>query len=343
MDHWKLIKKKLKGTLSEKQHQQLESWLKEDPANLERFQELEANWNLSDNDEFNAKPAFKKLKKRIKKGELDTQQATKRIRWAVAASFALIVSVSLVFFLNQPKPEINYITKSTTRGQKATITLSDGSVVKLNAESSITYPENFAEVATRDITLTGEAFFEVKRDEAKPFTIQTEGLLTTVLGTSFNITAFPEMDEIEVTVATGRVSVSSTKGDSSLQRGAGDVSQKLKAKSRTELVEVLTPGQQATYHKTSHKLSMREVDTERYLAWKDGVIYMANEKYKQVFDKLARWYGVEFEFANVPTEEWDYTGEFKDMSLELVLETIGYASGFEFQILEDKVIIEFEK
>lgn len=272
--------------------------------------------------------------------ELEKPKQSTHYLLKIAASVVLVLGITIALYLSLSEtPEPTYLTKSIARGQKATITLSDGSVVKLNSESSITYPESFADVATRDIQLTGEAFFEVKRDEAKPFTIQTEGLLTTVLGTSFNITAFQEMDEIEVTVATGKVRVVSNSPFEPGRRfercdGCGQ--------EVDFLSETLTPGQQATYNKTSNELSIREVDTERSLAWKDGVIYMANEKYKQVFDKLSRWYGLEFEYVNVPTDEWDYSGEFKDMSLELVLSTIGYSKGFDFQIQENVVILKFE-
>jgi len=256
----------------------------------------------------------------------------------VAASIVIALGIAItLYFSPQPveKPT-TYLTKSTGRGQKATITFSDGSVVKLNAESSISYPESFTDVDSRALKLTGEAFFDVKRNPEKPFTIQTGDLLTTVLGTSFNITAFPEADEIEVTVATGKVQVAQSVKENP-ELGSESNPKILNLQSAIELA----PGQQATFNKASNELSMREVNLKQFIAWKDGVIYISKEGYKEVFEKLSRWYGVEFEFANVPSAEWDYSGEFKDMNLDLVLSTIGYAGGFEYQIHGSKVEIEF--
>lgn len=262
-----------------------------------------------------------------------------RYKWiGIAASVLLIGVPGYLFSGKQQEPaELQLVTKTTLFGQKLTFQLSDGSTVRLNAGSSLSFMEQFGE--QREVYLSGEAFFEVTKNAAKPFIVNSGVLHTEVLGTSFNITAFQEIDEIKVTVATGQVRVVS---NSPFEPGRrfegcdgcgqeGDV-----------LSETLTPGQQATYNKTSHELSLREVDIEKYLAWKDGILYLSEADYKQVFEQLTRWYGVEFEFVNVPTVEWDYSGEFKDMSLELVLSTIGYSKGFDFQVQENVVTLKFE-
>lgn len=237
--------------------------------------------------------------------------------WRVAASITVILGIAIVLYLSQSTPDINYLIEATGRGQKATITLSDGSVVKLNSESSITYPESFSDVATRDIKLSGEAFFEVKRDETKSFTIQTGDIVTTVLGTSFNISAFPDMDEIEVTVTTGRV----------------------KVESNDDVVSELIPGQQASYSRSDNLLKVGEVDIRNYTAWKDGTIYLSDMTLLEASKILSRWYNVDFQFSGQEIKNCKIDGKFKNDQLVNVLENLQFVIDFQFQIIDGDVVV----
>ena len=101
------------------------------------------------------------------------------------------------------------IDKSNPRGMKTTILLSDGTKVKLNSETSLRYPEYFSD-SVRIVYLKGEAFFEVERDESKPFIVISKGIRTKVLGTSFDIRAYPDEVELSVGVVEGKVQVTGT-------------------------------------------------------------------------------------------------------------------------------------
>lgn len=238
--------------------------------------------------------------------------------WKVAASIVLALGTGIAVYLTQlQEPEINYITKSTKRGQKATVTLSDGSIVRLNSESSITYPEIFASLDTRAIKLTGEAFFDVQRNPEKPFIIRSGGVLTTVLGTSFNIAAFPEVDEIEVTVATGRV----------------------KVESNSDLVTELIPGQQASFSKLKKALVVSEVDVEKYMAWKDGVIHFPNISFLEASKILERWYDVEFAFDHPELKKCRIKGKFQSGSLDDILSNLMYFMDFNYDLTNKTVKI----
>ncbi len=103
-------------------------------------------------------------------------------------------------------PTIVQIEKSTEPGQKLSFHLEDGTKVILNAGSKIWYPSNF-NIHEREVILEGEAFFEVSKDASRPFRIVTESVVTTALGTSFNINAFPSNENIEIALVTGKVSV----------------------------------------------------------------------------------------------------------------------------------------
>lgn len=244
--------------------------------------------------------------------------------WKVAASIIIALGIGVVFHLTQTPPEVTYITKTTSKGQKATITLSDGSTARLNAQSAITYPETFAE-ELRELELVGEAFFDIKKDKDRPFVVSAHKIETTVLGTTFNVNAY-DSSEVSVALVSGRVKVNAAHDNSSFNQS-----------------EVfLNPGESALYDLESGDINIGPFDEKKLVAWKDGIIYLSDAGYNQVFDQLAHWYGVEFEFVNAPTDKWDYSGEFEDMSLELVLSTIGYSKGFEFQIQKDVVTLKFE-
>ena len=133
----------------------------------------------------------------------------------VAASLLILVGLGSAVYLEsktQPEQELaqSIITKTTEWGQRSDIVLSDGTQITLNAGSSIEFPESFEGAPVREVTLNGEAFFEVAKNPNKPFLIKTEGVTTKVLGTSFNVNSYAFNDHISVTVKTGKVQVQST-------------------------------------------------------------------------------------------------------------------------------------
>ncbi len=243
--------------------------------------------------------------------------------WKVAAAILIIFGIGLTYNLAE-QPEVKYLTKSTGKGQKATVRLSDGSMVRLNAESAIRYPERFS-TTTRIVKLKGEAFFDVKKEKARPFIVTSHGIQTTVLGTSFNIHAYDSL-AVSVALVTGKVKVNA------LAEGS----------SGSDSEVFLAPGDRALYDGVPGEMEVKPFDIMELTAWKDGIIYLSKADYDQVFDRLSLWYGVSFQFINSPSENWEYSGEFKDMSLELVLSTISYSKEFEFKIQNETVTVKFK-
>lgn len=292
--------------------------------NLQKKSVLES-W--SDEEKDMSKRSIKdQLWKNINQTPNEKPTVNKRPYWiGIAASVALLAIIGFASNLLYLQPEDNVvrlITKATDSGQKMTVNLPDGSVVRLNSKSQLTYEENFS--GGRSVSLSGEAFFTVEKDAGKPFTVKSGEVITTVLGTSFNIDAYPDIENIKVTVATGLVRVES------------EVENQLQNESQT-----LVPGQQAIFSKPQLSLKLKEVSLDDYLVWKDGIIRFKNASLKEVVKQLSEWYGVEFDFSNKAKHAWDYSAEFQDMSLETVLRTIGFSEGFEFQIEDKKVTIQF--
>jgi transmembrane sensor len=244
----------------------------------------------------------------------------------VAASIVILLSLSLLL-LNQsgekePQPQettaIAYKTKMTRRGEKLTLMLPDGSMVKLNSESSLKYPTSFD--TQREVHLQGEAYFEVERDTLNPFVVRTGEVSTEVLGTSFNINYSPGDSMVQVAVTSGKVAVTSQ-----------HVNERFYLLPR----EVLTC-------KTS-KFTKRYFDEEDLLlGWKDGILAFENAGIDEITRRLSAWYDVDFEIRGSAKMKRKFSGKFKNRTLRDVLEGISYSSNFEFSIHKDKVIIKLK-
>ncbi len=170
--------------------------------------------------------------------------------------------------------EIFTQTLTTPRQKMFHIVLSDGTKVWLNADSQLSYPNHFTG-KERVVTLRGEAFFEVAKNEACPFVVQTEQLSTKVLGTEFNVRNYSAGDT-HVTLLTGSVEVRNT-----------DLSQKA----------LIRPGEDA--HLTADKdFQVKAVDTDAYCLWRTGAFYFDNVTMLEVAKELGRWYNVDVVFNN---------------------------------------------
>jgi transmembrane sensor len=221
----------------------------------------------------------------------------------IAAVFVVAVGISVSIFQQSGKFSIETVSLETTikqnpAGQKSTIYLSDGTKVILNAQSSLLYNNDFGS-EKREVKLTGEAFFEVSKDPKKPFIVRTGDIITTVLGTSFNVNAFPEMRNIQVAVMTGKVKV-----ETSANADDSNTAQELH----------LLPTEMAVYNTTDKTLVPTKFSLEE-ISWKDGIIFFKNTNEPMALAKLERWYGVEFEIVNKSPRLWDITAEYDNISL----------------------------
>lgn len=220
-----------------------------------------------------------------------------------------------------PSTEISTILKSNPPGQRSTIFLPDGSKVVLGSASGISYQSDFQE-KHRSIKLTGEAFFDVVKNPQIPFIVTSNDIVTTALGTSFNVKSNPNEQHIEVSLVTGEVLVECLNNERNQER--------------------LLPGQQALYNPEIDVLKTGAFDVWSTIGWKDGILIFQKAKHLEVFNRLSSWYGVKFEFENFPIEEWNYTGNFDNESLEHVLKGIGFVNNFKFSISGKNVKIQFK-
>ena len=206
----------------------------------------------------------------------------------------------------------------TTVGGDYCFILSDGTKVWLNAESELDFPVDFVG-KERVVRLKGEAYFEVKPDAAHPFIVETRGVRTRVLGTSFNIKAYDNEESIFTTLLTGKVKVSAI----------GEENESV----------VLTPGLQSEWQENGQKMSVKKVNAENFTAWRQGAFMFDNENIMVVTRVLERWYGLKFIY-NENVHEHTFSGRLsKDEPLESILETLTFTGGPQFKIEKDVVYI----
>ena len=206
------------------------------------------------------------------------------------------------------------VVRENPNGVKSRLQLPDGSKAWLNSGSKLSYLSTFSDTL-RDVMLEGEAFFEVTKDEAKPFIVRTPYFEATVLGTSFSVQAYegqaPKTSLVEglVRVSTGRES------------------------------KLIHPGEQAVV--TGEELVLRPFDYNRAVGWKDGILYFDKDSLGSVFQKLEKWYDVKITPASAGLPSARYSGFHKDESLERVLEQMSYSVNFNYSIEDKDVKIRF--
>ena len=200
-------------------------------------------------------------------------------------------------------------------GGEYRLTLSDGTRVWLNAASSLTYPEIFQD-RERVVELTGEAFFEVKPDTALPFIVKTQGMRVKVLGTTFNVKAYPDELKLYTTLVEGKVEVFSDY----LHRGV-----------------MLYPGEQAV--SDSSEIQKRQVNVQPYISWKEGKFVFINAPLGEICKQIARWYDVEIQFADNEIGKVCFTGAIlKFRPLEDLLDMIEVTSRVQYR-REGKILL----
>ncbi|WP_186757434.1 FecR family protein [Echinicola salinicaeni] len=212
--------------------------------------------------------------------------------------------------------KIEWLTKSSKAGTKMSFHLPDGSLVKLNSNSSISFPERFSD-SLREVKLTGQAFFDVEHNEDLPFVVAAGDLQIKVMGTSFDVNNKPENKAQKVSLLSGKVKVTTTNG----------------------MIEQLRPLEMVSYEKTAKALVKREFDPEVVTGWKDGIIKFENTDHKEVFKILEEWYDVKIKVENDVKFKGGINGRYENEILDNVLKGLSYSENFKYRIENKKVTI----
>ena len=305
----KIIEKYLKGTASQNEID-----------TLRRFEKL-AESEIS-HPVFKSELEKKSIKQDIYKNVIRARRSKESHFYKYAIAASIVIFISVFIFNNNDNNTGNQtsivknIVKETKYGQKLEIILPDGSKAFMNSGSKIIFPEKFTD-SIREITLEGEAFFDVVKDINRPFIITSNNLKTKVLGTTFNVEAYTDEKDIKVTLATGKVSI--------------------EAEGKKA---ILIPSEQVVFNKQDSKITTRKVDVNKYLDWKNGVLRFENVTLGEAANKLEKWYNVTIDFESEGLNNCVFTGSFKNEELKTVLESLIFVKQhMSYDIISDNKII----
>ena len=204
-------------------------------------------------------------------------------------------------------------------GKSSVVALADGTLINLNAGSSLRYPNGFKAEGNREVFLTGEAYFQVSHDAKRPFLVHTDDLEIEVLGTHFNVQAYADEKNSNTVLVNGVVQV--------------------KQKSNPEDAVVLKPGMQASYTQGSKSLEIASVNTAPYIAWVKGQLYFDQADFPQIARILERKFDVQIQVNNTALKKEKFTAKFKAESLEQILKSFNESYPFNYDIKQNTVVI----
>jgi ferric-dicitrate binding protein FerR (iron transport regulator) len=239
-----------------------------------------------------------------------------------AAAILLIpVLTSLLYVLYDPSfisakrnnPELDSIEVIASAGARTIVQLSDGTEVNLNYGSKIKYPRNFIG-DTRELRLSGEGFFNVSHDPNHPFIVKTKRINIKAVGTKFNVLTYPGNDKVETTLIEGKV-----------------ILEQPNENGKTKSIGSLIPGEHVNYNSTTGEISSTQGNVEKYVAWKDGILFFDNAPISDVAERLGRMYNVEIKVTD-EIKDYTYTVKFVDESLSQILDLLTKATPVNYKM-----------
>ena len=229
---------------------------------------------------------------------------------------------TLQYTAAEDQNKLVYNTLNIPFGRQFDLVLSDGTKVKLNSGSSIKYPVRFLKGQDRKVFLKGEAYFDVTTDKAHPFIVNADEMNIRVLGTQFNLSFYPEDEDISTVLVEGAV-----------------VLYKEGADMNTNTSSQLVPGQMAEWNKINNTMTVKEVDTNIYTAWKDGYLLFKASPFYSIRSKLERHFNITIEDRSGRLANQIYTATFRNETIEEILEAFKEDTHFEYIQQGSKIII----
>ena len=203
------------------------------------------------------------------------------------------------------------------KGQRMVIKLPDSSVVTLNGGSRIKYDAHAFSGKNRDLELQGEAFFEVTRNVNRPFTVKSGELKVRVLGTSFNVNAYPEQKELRIALVTGSVLVSNL---------------------QNQKIQQLKPLQMLAYNRKTSKHETTTFDLLELTGWKDGHLVFKGADFNEIRDKLELMYNMRL-INKSTTKHWSFYAEFKNEPIQNILKVLARSKSLTYESRDSTIII----
>ncbi len=354
---WILLSKKLSGEATPAERQELEQLIEEHPQWQYAIQNLEDIWNQRpETDGMQAEDAYLVHLQRVADAGVEFEKEheespvismrPRRQKWYWAAAAVSLLIISGFFFLKgnsrsqigdkQTARQVNEI--STRQGSRSKVELPDGSMVWLNAGSRLTYDKDFGQ-QTREVMLEGEGYFDVVKMTDRPFIIHTSNINIKVLGTVFNVKAYPEDKQTETSLIRGRIEVT--------------------IKNRPNDKIILSPSEKLVVENeplgiaperglpdrilpsiSTHKLKYINADSAvAETEWIYDKLVFNDESFEDLAVRMQRWYGVQIEITDPVLKEMRLTGNFEKETILQALEALKFSIPFNYEMSGAKIII----
>ena len=296
-----LLYKYFKGTTSEEEERLILDWVDASPENRKAFQKERMLYDIAlFTDE-------KQMNRKDRKARIIPM-----LRWSARIAAVVIVAISFGFLFKNYQYEKSACQQTITvpAGQRAQITLADGTKVWLNSKSTLTYASNFGR-KERNVELDGEAYFEVTQEQGRPFYVESELLTVKVLGTVFDVKVYEEDTRVYTTLVSGSVEVTDRQGEK----------------------RKIVPGEQFSLDTKTGQSTVTTVDVEIATAWKEGIFYFKDEPLEEIMKILARWYNLDIFYAGEQMKQTVYSGKMKMyVSVEDILRKFEKSGDLHFEL-----------
>lgn len=339
-----LLAKYLAGECSEDEANRVLDWISQEPDAAERMARLQQIWESTKDtsSQWNTDDAWKKLHQRVQDEEpvpesksdcpprdrpakpprcKRSKRSSRQHLFRTAAVGIMVVALALIAtlvtesaFFSPADAEAKVFTAD--KGQQSTVRLTDGTQVRLNADSRLTIPEGF-ETDRREVNLEGEAYFEVAEDANRPFIVHAKNASVRVLGTAFNVRSYANTEKTRVAVSEGKVALRA--------------SPKIEDAEARDTTTVLLPRSLALASEQGMDVVREDVDLSRELAWTEGELVFEDASFEEVVRKLERWYDIQADVEVCNEEVVGLNATFEDAALHEVLQNVTAALNLKYR------------
>jgi ferric-dicitrate binding protein FerR (iron transport regulator) len=343
---FEIVIKDLAGDSTPEEGQELQHIMSEDTVFARQYELFRMYWAQNHHDHIDSRRLFSNVQMRINEAEReaitqDMEPLMKPVRgygrlaWisGVAATIALLITAGVYYYTSQHEP---LVAKYTSKGEKSTFMLDDGTRVTLNADSKLEYAANFPQ-DSREVYLTGEAFFDVHSNAHKPFIIHTNKMDIRVLGTAFNVKSYPNETSTEATLLKGAIEV--TVADNPSEKIVLKPSQKIvvdnydstkkKSVSLKDVVPALTT---MTYFQQRDTMIMET-------SWLQNKLVFQDEDFGTLARRMERWYNISIRFNKTDMKQLRFTGILEGETIAEAFRALHLTEDFSYRIEDSTIVI----
>lgn len=355
-----LISKYLSGNASDVEIKDFLHWLTVSSQNRKYYAQSQMLWfNSETKSQENNQNQWELLQLKIQEREVNNLRKNTIITDSrhilnkfikIAAVIIMLIGISGFFFFMNGSKNNSHFEKNILEvpyGSVSILTLPDGTKLWVNSGSKLTYNSDYG-IKNRDIYLTGEAYFDVAKNRKLPFVVHALNVKIKAIGTSFNVKAYPDEKKVETTLIRGLVEIEKSGSKSIILLNPSQkiiISEIEKPKlipQDAQKVQLRKNMDVTSEESDSTFILNKEIDTEKEISWKKGKLIFDREPLSTLIVKLERRYDVNFYFETEKLKEYKYTGIFKELSLEQIMEAMKFSSPIDF-VIKDKNVFLKEK